>query len=99
MLRGQHCVRPHSIVIIHRLSGYFLSGGVFVLIEPQEVVNLLIWLVTLKDSGIKILRRLQVLERSLRAHRANMRLSGRQRSLDLPISLAIELVSPNEQAS
>ena len=56
MLRGQHSVGPHSVVIVHRLSGDLLSGGVLVLIESQEVVDLFVWLVTLEDSGVEILR-------------------------------------------
>ena len=98
MLRGQHSVGPHSIVIVHRLPGDLLSGGVLVLIESQKVVDLFVWLITLEGSGIEILRCLQVFKRFRWANWANMRLSCRKRSLDLPVSLSINLISSNEQA-
>ena len=99
MLGSQHSVCPHRVVIIHRFSSNLLSRWIFVLVQPQEVIDVLIGLICLEYSRIEVLSSLHIFKRGRCINWADMGLSGGQRAFYFPVSLSIQLVSPDEQAS
>ena len=69
------------------------------LVQPQEAIDVLIGLISFEDSCVEVLGGLHVLKRSLFVDRADMGLSGGQRAFYFPVSLSIQLISPDEQRS
>ena len=59
MLRSKNCIRPHRVIVIHRLAGRLSSCG-FVLIETEEVVDVFARFLALKDSIADVLDNLVV---------------------------------------
>jgi len=99
MRRSKDCVCPHSMFQIHRLHSLILGSRVLSLVQSYEVVDFLVWLITVEDGMLETSNSLHVSERLLRFDWPNKSLGRGQWSSNFPICLTVKLVSANEKTS